>query len=117
MKQTKFAIIALGALGLIGLFMSGILKGFEHDKANVIMVLAGFGVPVAMGALALKAPMERWQAGVALAGFALAAVKLRAWEMVKLIAHLPLGFKFAVLGCLLGVVVSLVALVKPEPRA
>ncbi len=117
MKQTKFAILALGAVGLLGLVMSGILKSFGSDSANVVMVLLGFGLPVAMAAMALKNPMQRWQAGVSLAGFGLAALKLRAWEMVKFIGLLPMGLKLAVIACLLGAVAALIALVKPEPAA
>lgn len=115
MNNLKFGILICGAVGLIGLLMAGILKGLSSDAVNSILVLAGFGVPAAMGAMAAaKPPMLRWQAVVSLAGFALVAIKLRVWDMLKVMSLLPMGFKLSIFACLAGIVVSVLALAKPE---
>lgn len=114
MKNLKFGVLAFGVLGLIGLFMSDIIAGLKHDAANSIMVIVGFALPAAMGAMGLKSPFQRWQGAVALAGFALVAIKLRAWTMIKFISLMPLGLKFAIISCLVGAVVAAITIAVPE---
>ena len=114
MKNLKFGVLAFGVLGLVGLFMSDIVAGLKHDAANSIMVLLGFAAPAAMGAMGLKAPFKRWQGIVALVGFALVTVKLRAWEMIKFISLMPMGLKFALISCLAGAVVAAITVAVPE---
>ena len=114
MKNLKFGVLAFGVLGLIGLFMSDIIAGLKHDAANSIMVILGFALPAAMGGMGLKAPFKRWQGAVALAGFALVAIKLRAWEMIKFISLMPMGLKLAIISCLVGAVVAAITVAVPE---
>ena len=116
MKNLKFGVLAFGALGLIGLLMSDVMSGFKHDAANTIMVLLGFGVPAAMGAMGLKKPFARWMGGVALAFFALACIKLRSWEMIKFMSLLPMGLKLAVISSLAGAVVAAITVAVPEDK-
>jgi hypothetical protein len=116
-KNIKFAVLAFGVLGLVGLLMSDILGGLKHDAVNTILVLAGFAAPAAMAGMALKGPFQRWQAGVALAGFALVAIKLRVWQTIKFLSLLPMGLKLALVACVVGLIVSAIAVAKPDDKA
>ena len=114
MKNLKFGVLAFGVLGLIALFMMDIIQGLKHDAVNAIMVILGFALPTAMGAMALKKPFLRWMGAVALAGFALVAIKLRIWDMLKVISLVPTSIKLAIVACIGGIVVSIITLAKPE---
>jgi membrane-associated PAP2 superfamily phosphatase len=115
-KNLKFGILAFGALGLISLLMEfEMLKlGLQHDLANMLMVIVGFAAPLAMGVMAMKKPLLMWQAGVALAGFALVAIKFRLWETLPHIMDIPTSMKLSLIADVGGIVVSILALVKPE---
>jgi hypothetical protein len=118
-KNLKLGVLAFGVLGLVSLLMEfEMLKmGLKHDAGSTIMVLAGFILPVVMGVLGLtKPPFLQWHAGVALAGFALVAVKFRIWQTIKLIGDAPMSFKLSLIACLGGIIVSAIALAKPEPK-
>lgn len=121
MKELKLAIAGLGVLGIIGIFLPmGEIAGQsisywkvrEFDGGNFWMVVAGFVVPIAMAGMAIaQGAMVRWQAGVAAAGFALAALKLReAFEA-------GLGGKVMLIAAVLGLVAAIVAIVKTEKAA
>jgi len=114
-KNIKFAVLAFGVLGLLGLLVTGgIMEGIKHDTANTVLVLAGFAIPAVLGGLAIKAGLKRPQAGIALAGFALTFVKLRVWQMIKFLSLMPMGLKLAIIASAAGLVVAIVAVAKPE---
>jgi len=117
-KNLKLVILICGALGLAGMLMSGIGAMLSGDKVNTIIMLIAYGLPVLMAVMALgKPPFQAWQAGVSLACFGLAAVKLRLWETIKLIADVPTELKLMLIGAGLGVLVAIIALFKPETTA
>lgn len=125
MKNMKVLILVFGILGVISLFIpmgDGIPSMFslfmELDKVQIILMLAAFGLPAVMGAMGLaKPPFQMWQAVVALAGFALAAVKTKIWEALPHIMDQPLPGKLMVIATVGGVIVSALALAKPEGKA
>lgn len=121
----KKLILAFGVLGLAAMFIP--TNGFMLfslfkmlGMGQLVIMLAAFAIPVAMGAMAMsKPPMQKWQAGVALAAFGLGAFKLEVW---KVIAHIGELFKvipmfLIVVAAIGGVVVSIMALVKGEESA
>lgn len=117
MKNLKLGVLAFGALGVIGLFLSHWLLIFEFDKGQALLMMAGFVLPLVMGIMGVtKPPFQKWQAAVALAGFALIFVKMRMWSLLPHIGQVAkeIGALLIVIGCLGGVVVSALALVKSE---
>lgn len=117
-KNLKLGVLICGALGVVGLLMSGIGMLIEVDKANTIIMLVAFALPVVLSAMAVaRPPFLAWQSGVSLAGFALAAWKLRLWETIKVIGDVPTGMKLMLIGAALGVILSVIAVLKPEDRS
>jgi hypothetical protein len=117
-KIFKLVVVICGALGLAGMLMTGVGGMLSSDKANTIIMLVAFGLPVVMGLAAMgKPPFQAWQAGVSLACFGLASVKLRLWETIKLIGDVPMELKMMLIGAALGVVIAVLALIKPEASA
>jgi hypothetical protein len=115
-KYLKLGIVICGAVGVAGLMM--IRAVLPDDNTYTILVLAAFGLPVVMAAMGLlKPPFRAWQAGVSLAGFAFAAAKLKIWETIRVIADLPMGVKLMMAGAVLGVIVSVITVLKPEASA
>jgi hypothetical protein len=79
------------------------------------MVLAAYLAPTAMGAMGLaKPPFLQWQAIVATAGFALACVKFRIWDLLPHIADMPGKLAIVLIATVVGLVVSILAIAKPE---
>lgn len=118
MKNLKLGVLVCGALGIVGMVMTGLGAMLEGDKVNTIILLAAFGLPVLMAVKGLaKPPFQAWQAGVSLAGFALASVKVRLWETISLIGRLPTGTKLMIIGAGLGVILAVLAVIKPESKA
>ena len=118
MKILKLGVVVCGALGIAGLVMAGIELMMEADKLSTIVMLIAYALPIVMGLVALvKPPFAAWQAGVSLAGFALAAYKLRIWDTVRAFAEAPMGFKLMTFGAGIGVILTIVALMKPEDGA
>lgn len=115
MKSLKLGVLICGALGLAGMLMSDIGGMLETDKANTMLMFAAFGLPVVMAMAGLaRPPLQGWQAGVSLAGFVLASVKLRIWQMIKLIADVPTELALMLVGAGLGAILSVLAAVQPE---
>lgn len=118
MKHLKLGVVICGALGIAGLLLFGIGTLLELQQTETILLLAAFGLPIVMGALALvRPPMRPWQGGVSLAGFALAAWKLEIWNMLRSIADQPNSQRLIVIGATLGVIVAIVAIMRPEETA
>jgi amino acid transporter len=117
MKLLKLGVLICGAVGLAGIWMNGFGAVRAGDK-NMILLLVGFGLPVVMALLGLvKPPLQAWQAAVCLAGFALAAIRLRIWETIKLIAREPTEWQLMIVGAGLGVILALIAVIRPESGA
>ncbi len=117
MKILKLGVLICGALGLAGLLMSGIGAMLELNKIYTIVMLVAFGLPVVMGLMGIaKPPFQAWQAGVSLACFALAAYKLTIWESIRFIFkdEVPTDLRLILIGTGLGVLVSVIAVLKPE---
>jgi hypothetical protein len=126
-NNIKFGVLACGVIGLIACFLPQIsimghsISVWDAHKApteagggmHVYVVLAGYAVAAIMGVLAVvKAPMQRWQAIVALLGFGIVVVKSR--EGLKHFGDFAIGGKLMIITMLLGVVCSVIALAKPE---
>ena len=119
MKTAKPLILLFGVLGLVGMFLpngplpSMFSMGWEGSKLDLLLLLAGFALPVAAAAGALNKPAA-WQAVVALAGFALVFVKLHIWDLAPHVLDVPLGLKLIIVGAAGGLIASIVGIVKPQ---
>jgi hypothetical protein len=117
-KILKLGVVICGVLGIVGLAMAGIERMLEADKISTIVMVAAYALPILMGAIAfVRPPFQAWQAGVSLAGFALAAYKLRIWEVVRAFSEVPTGFKLMTFGAGIGVILTIVAVMRPEDGA
>ncbi len=121
MKKLAFPIIAFSILGLISLFVP-ITNGsmfqvfLEFDKFRLVMMIAAFAIPAAAAVMALRAVRtESWHGIAALAGFAVATVKMELWSLVSNITKLPLAMLLLTIAILGGVLCSLIA-VASEPK-
>jgi hypothetical protein len=115
-KQLKLGILICGALGLVGMALSGLGMMLQTDRVNTAIMLIAFAIPVVMGAIPIvRPPLQSWQAGVALACFVLTAVKLRLWSAIHELGHMQVGGKLVMAATILGVIVTITAMLKPEP--
>jgi len=113
----KIGILLFGAIGVVGLFMSDIGLDFQNHMIDTVILLAAFGLPIFLGLIGLaKPPFQMWQAGMALACFALAIVRYRIWKILTSFLTLPMGDKLVVVAAIGGVIVSIIALAKPEDK-
>ncbi len=125
MKNLKVLILVFGVIGLISMFLpvgEGAPSMFSLfmavDKFQLILMLAAFGVPTAVAAAGLaKPPAQAWHGIAAAAGFALGAVKTRIWETAPHIMDVPLSLKLMIIAVVGGLIVSILAIVKPEATA
>jgi hypothetical protein len=123
MKNMKVLILVFGILGVISLFIP--TEGFTYfalfkamGMGYLVPVLGGFVLAAVMGGMGLaKPPMLQWQAGLALLGFALVFVRFKMWQALKGIGDAPLSGKLMIVAVLGGIVVSIIALAKPESKA
>lgn len=123
MNNIKFGVLASGLIGLIACFLplasgEGISMSWwdlhNVDMVQTMLVMAGFGLGLAMGAMAAaKPPMLRWQAIVALLGFAYVVFKFRG-GFLDLITHGAIGAKLMGIAAIAGIVFSGLCLAKPE---
>jgi hypothetical protein len=122
-KNLKVVILLCGIVGLLELIVphggGSMLKVlFELDKVQAVLYTAVFLLPVIMGAMALsRPPMLGWQAGVSLAGFALGVIKFRIWEALPHLASAGIHGILLTGAIVVGAIVSVLALVKPEASA
>jgi hypothetical protein len=121
-KFLKVLVLVFGAAGLVSLFLP-LSEGGESlyallnaaDRAQLIIMLSGFGVPTALAILGLvKPPFAAWQGIASLACFALMAVKTHVWDILGDFSSGPTSTKLMIGAILGGVLVSLVAVAKPE---
>ena len=110
-------VLAFGVLGLLSMFIpSHGMTLFSLFKlvsgGQLVIMLLVFAIPAVMGVLMVKGPAQKWQAGVALAGFALACVKLEIWKTLPHIGELAKVFPMLliVVAAIGGLVASIMAL-------
>ena len=121
MKKLALPIIAFSVLGLVSLFipMSGhsmFKVWLEFDRFRLVLIAAAFVVPIVASVLALRATRPESTHGIAaLAGFAVATVKLELWSLISNITKLPGAMLVLTLAILGGVLCSLIA-VATEPK-
>lgn len=119
MKNTKIGVLAFGVLGLISMFIPThgmtLFSLFKlAGSGQSIIMLVAFALPAVMGALMMKGPAQKWQGGVAAAGFALACWKLEIWKAIPHIGELAKVFPMlliviAAIGGLVSAVLTLTA--------
>lgn len=120
MKGLKFALIVLGALGIVGLFLPYIegLKLWDarnEEALKVYLPLAGYGLAALMGIWATRSSLTRGKALIALIGFALAILVKEVRVGLKGEGfETAIGGKILFLTAAIGLVVALIGLVKPE---
>ena len=121
MKKLALPIIVFSVLGLVSLFIpmeNGSMFGvfLEFDKFRLVLMLAAFCVPAAMAVMAMRAvKVQSWHGIAALAGFAVATVKMELWSLVSNITKLPTAMLLLTIAILGGVLCSLIA-VATEPK-
>jgi hypothetical protein len=121
-KNIKFAVLACGLLGLIACFlpmisMEGMSISFwdahkAPDGVQVYLVMAGYALAAAMGAMGAAKGLKRPQAIAALVGFAFVVFKFRGgfFDLLKA----AIGAKLMFVAAVAGVVVAALAIAKPE---
>lgn len=124
MKGLKFALVVLGLLGIVALFLPYVSAGGisvkmwdarGEEALKVYMPLAGFGLAALMGLLAAKGGLSRLQAIVALVGFGLAMLVKEVRIGLKGEGFdTAIGGKLLFIAAALGLLVALIGLVKPE---
>lgn len=115
MKNLKLGILACGAVCLVLLLTEHFVDSLKADAANTLIVLVAYLAPTAMGGLGLaKPPFLQWQAIVSTAGFALAAVKFRIWDLLPHIADMPVKTAIVLVATVLGLVLAILSIAKPE---
>jgi hypothetical protein len=120
---TKIGLILAGILGLVGCFLPLVdLQGHavsfwdlhEHQLLSTLIVLAGYALGAAMGVASLvRAPMQKWQAQLAFAGFAVAGIKF-ARHFYNVFGELSVGGILMLVAAGLGLVCGGIAIAKPE---
>ncbi len=118
MKPLKFAIAGAGLLGVIATFLPLIdalgISLSLWDKMSTsplwfLLTFAGYLVGLVVGVAAIvKPPLKRELAAVAAVGFALSSLRMRAGF------DAAIGGKLLLIAGLVGLIVSIVAVVKPE---
>lgn len=120
MKALKLGLIVLGALGVAGLFLPYIegLKLWDarhEDALKVYLPLAGYGLAALMGVWAMRSSLTRGKALIALVGFALAILVKEVRVGLKGEGfETAIGGKILFLTAVIGLVVALIGLIKPE---
>jgi hypothetical protein len=120
MKNIKFGVLAFGVLGILSLFIP--MEGFTlfsmlkaTSMVDLVIILVGFGVPIAVGVMGMSKPFKVPMAAAALVGFGLIAVKSKIWTTLPHIMDLPgIGFKLFIVAQVGGIVCAAIALAKPE---
>ncbi len=116
MKNLKLGILACGLVLLFLLVSRDFIDFLKDDTLNAILMLLAFAVPTALAVLGLvRPPFEQWQGVASLAGFALAAVKLKIWQAFRDMWHDTDG-KIFLITLALGLVLSALSIAKPEER-
>lgn len=113
MKNLKFPILLCGAALLVLLISDGLDLG--ENTVHTLLMLAAYALPTAMALLAIaRPPMQAWHGAMALAGFGIAAVRTRIWQTLPDVLDAPGKAQAAIALLVVGVIVSGLAMVKPE---
>ena len=124
MKGLKFAVAGAAAAGLLTMFipigegpikmsMFGVLSLMAAWKAYLIV--GGFGVALVVAILGItKPPFKAPLAGAALGGFAAASFAGEIWNTLPHIGDAPGILKLFPIALVVGLIVSGLALAKPE---
>jgi len=116
-RNLKVLILVFGALGLLGLVLNfdELRRLFDHQPLEAIILLGGFALPLLVGLMGVvRPPFQTWQAVVALVGFTVHAIRGRVWRTVPEFLHLGFSYKLVMIAIIGGVIVSGLALAKPE---
>jgi hypothetical protein len=118
MKNLKLGILACGAVCLVILLTDHFVDALKGDTATTLLILIGYAAPTAMGAMGMsKPPFVQWQAIVSAAGFVLPIVKLKMWDALPHIADAPAKVAIFMIATVVGLVLSILAIAKPEDKA
>jgi len=119
MDNLKFGVVLSGLVGLIACFLPlgvGVTSFWSmriHAPADAWMTLFAYAVGFVVPALALlKPPIVRWQALVSALAFAFVLIKLRSVIGV-FITDGNIGAKLMVVAPILGLVFSILCVLKP----
>jgi hypothetical protein len=118
MPQLKFGILGLGVLGLIAVFLPLVSAGElsislwdarKADAGQVYLTMGAFLIPAVMGGIAIaQKKLLRYHGIVATIGFAIALLKVR--DAFKG----AIGGKLMFVAAILGLLVAIAAIAKPE---
>jgi hypothetical protein len=86
----------------------------KADAAQIFMVMGGYAVALAMGAMGAAKGMQRWQSIVAIVGFGFVVFKFRG-GFIDLITHGAIGAKLMGIAAVAGLVFAILTAAKPEP--
>jgi hypothetical protein len=115
-KNLKILILLCGG-ALLGIYISLGLN-FDENKVDTLIFLAAYALPIVMGLMGVaKPPFQSWQGAIALAGFGVAAVRGRIWEQLPRFMDADGRDKAGMVVLVVGIVVSVLAMVKPEDSA
>ena len=120
MKNAKIGVLVFGVLGLLSMFIptQGITL-FSLFKligsGQLVIMLLAFALPAVMGGMMMKGA-QKWQAGVAAAGFLLGCIKLEVWKALPHIGELTKMFPMLliVISAVVGLVCAIIALTAKE---
>ena len=119
-KNLKLVILLCGLVGLAELILpiggGSLLKlTFEAAAIQGVVMLAVFALPTVMALIALiKPPMQPWQAGVALSGFAIGIVKFQVWTWLPHLGELDLHGIIKLVVLVVGALASILAVLRPD---
>jgi hypothetical protein len=114
-KNLKILIAGCGAALLVMLIVKGL--NFSENAVDTIIMLAAFALPTVMGLMGIaKPPFQSWQAAMSAAGFGVAVVRTRIWETLPKFMDQDGEGKATIVLMILGLVVSLLAMAKPEDK-
>ncbi|HEY4180774.1 MAG TPA: hypothetical protein VGM90_28210 [Kofleriaceae bacterium] len=125
MKLIKVLILVFAIAGLSSAFIPSdghmMFTGLLHEPKELLFFLAVFVPGLIGGAVALGTrPSPTWPAVLALAGFAFGFVHGHMWQLfsnLSMLPHLPIQLLLVYVGVIGGVLVSIIAVVKPDPTA
>jgi len=113
----KLPILLFGAAGLVLLLvqLDALAAGFEQAPLHTGLIAVGWAVAAAMGLLAIaRPPLQPWHAAVALAGFAVVAIRTQLWRAIPSFGDAPIEGQLGMIALLGGLVASVLAVARPE---
>ena len=115
MKHLKFLILAFGGLGLAMILVNDFSAQLDAHRNGMIVMVGCYAIAALMALASIaKPPAQSWHALLALAGFALAGIKRELWETLPKLTDQSTKFELELIAIVGGIVVSALALAKPE---